>query len=140
MNGSPAPSTEQVMLQIFLQVVVAAAAPVLLTFFGMFLRQAVSWAKAKLDHEQLSTAEDIIRRLVLAAEQYDLSGIVSRVGEEKKAWVIEEASRELAKHKIYLDLNVIADIIEAAVLAELTKPKLDRAALAGDLAPKANLN
>lgn len=133
-------NAEQMLLQVFLQVVIAVATPILTAILIDLGRQAKEYVRSRMTAKQMEFVDDVVRRYVRAAEQYNLAGLIQMVGAEKKAWVIEQASKELARHNVYLDLNVLADIAEAAVLEEITKPELDRKAINGDLADAARLN
>lgn len=117
----------QDLLQTFLNVLVATAAPILLGLFGAALRLLYLRVRLSLSAKQLDFADMVIRQFVKAAEQYDLGGVVKQVGYEKKAWVIEQAEKELKRRGINLELDTISDLIEAAVLDELNRPRLESA-------------
>lgn len=110
-------------LQLVIQVVITVLLPVLLAFSIGAMRSWWVKIKAQIPAEQYAFASSIISQLVLAAEQSGLAGIISNESQEKKQWVIQRAEEELAKVGIILDLNTIADMIEAAVKSELNKSK-----------------
>jgi hypothetical protein len=112
----------QEVLQVFLNVVVAASAPLLVGLVAGALRLAYMRVKLSLSETQLAFADALIRQFVRAAEQYDLGGVVKRAGYEKKDWVICQAEAELKRRGVTLDLGLIADMVEAAVLSEINTP------------------
>jgi len=118
----PTPSADMMLLQAALQALIYVGVPILMFFGGILLQAATKKLKGSLSAEQLAFAERVVHNLVLAAEQYNLAGLAARSGAEKKAWVIEKAEAFLARYGIYLDLDILADLVEAAVKSELKAP------------------
>lgn len=110
-------------LQLVLQVAITVLLPVFLGYAVVAVRTWWGKVKAQIPAEQYAFAYNLVTQLVLAAEQSGLAGIIQNEAEVKKAWVINRAEAELAKLGIKMDLETIADMIEAAVKAELNKER-----------------
>lgn len=115
--------TDGALLQAVIQVLVAVAVPLLTGLVSLWLNQKIQQVKGQMSAEQLAMADSVVRKLVQAAEQYDLGGTAQRTGLEKKAWVTAKVQAWLDESGIKLDALKIADLIEAAVMEELNKDK-----------------
>ncbi len=111
------------LLQTFLQILLTILTPILLAGLGALGRQAYKQLMLSKYAKQFTIAQDLIWTFVLAAEQYGLTKQLTDVGIAKKKWVLDRAEVALADRGIHLDLDMLSDIIEAAVLAEINKPK-----------------
>lgn len=117
--------SDSAVLQAFLVVLIQVLVPILMSALIGLVVQQWKLARSKMSKETLATVDQIISSMVLAAEQYDLGGVVARSGAEKKAWVLHRVSAELAKLGIKIDVWMLTDLIEAAVLTQINKMKLD---------------
>lgn len=106
-------------LQATLVTVIQVLLPVVLGAVVILIKAGVDKLKAGMEKDQLELAEKLIRRLIQAAEQNGLIGALENVGEEKKAWVLEQLEAALYKRGIKLDLAEIDALVEAIVHEEL---------------------
>jgi flagellar motor component MotA len=102
-------------LQVVLEAVCAIAIPFLVKFL-------IDWLKAKsksllqeLDMETREALYEAVRIAVTSAEQSGLAGLIERSAEAKKRYACAFAEKYLAQWGIGIDLDVIADMIEAEV-------------------------
>lgn len=102
-------------LQLLLETVIKVLLPVALSYLVVFINAKIKEAKASTYAADIATAAALIYQLVLAAEQNGLIEAIKNEGVEKKKYVLDLAEKELAKHNISLDLDVIDALIEAAV-------------------------
>lgn len=110
-------------LQVFLETLVRLLLPVLLTAAVGYFVQQWKLVSARIPAEQLAFASELVRQLVLAAEQSGLSGAIENEAKAKKEWVLQRAEAELASRGIKLDLHQISTLVEAAVLESLNFEK-----------------
>ena len=103
-----------------LQLALEALLPVLIGFAIKWLRDQIGLLKSKLSESQLAILDAAAKIAVLAAEQLNLAGFV----EDKKAEAIRIAQQYLAAHGVELDVQVIADAIEAAVMEQFNQQQL----------------
>lgn len=103
-----------------LQLALEALLPVLVAFIIRWVKGQIDIAKGKLNEQQQTILDAAVRIAVLAAEQLNLSGFV----ENKKAEAIKIAQAYLIAHGIDIDVQVLADMIEAAVMDEFNRPDL----------------
>lgn len=115
--------SDQMVLQAVLQVLVQVLVPILTAAGIGLVAQGIAYLKSKMSAEQLATVEKMVSSFAIAAEQYDLGGVVKRSGAEKKAWVLERVSNELLKRGIKIDVWMLSDMIETAVMTEVAKAK-----------------
>jgi len=106
-------------LQLIAQIVISVLLPIFLTYAVVAVKSWWAKIKAQIPAEQFAFASGVIKSLVLAAEQSGLAGIIANEGQAKKQWVLDRAEKALAEHGIVMDLDALADMIEAAVKAEL---------------------
>jgi hypothetical protein len=106
-------------LQIFLQTIIQILLPILLTAAVGYLFRQYQIVTARIPAEQLELARQIVRSLVLAAEQTGLVGAIKNEGEAKKEWVLQRAEEYLLSKGVKLDLHLLSDLIEAEVLESL---------------------
>lgn len=111
-------------LQNAILIVMGIVLPVVATYaVNWFIAQGKA-IKAKMSDTQYSTAKSIIKTLVFAAEQSGLSGALSQIGAEKKAWVINQAEIALSAKGIELDLGEISDLIEGILYEAINSAKV----------------
>lgn len=89
---------------------------------ALVLKWAVEvWAKVKTEKPDLAAVLDYAVDLAVhAAEQIFGEG----AGEQKKAYAIEAVERFLAERGVFIDVDVIADAIEAEVYKDFNALKL----------------
>lgn len=107
--------TDQQLLQVILQVLITTFVPILAGLTSTWVARQIQRVRMQMTVDQIAFADTLIQRFVSAAQQYDLKGIALRSGKEKKAWVVQRVSEELAQRKITLDVSLLADMVEAAV-------------------------
>ena len=112
------------LLQVAIQVMIAVLIPVVGTLVSLAIHQLTKQIKANVSADQLAVVDGLVKQFVLAAEQYDLGGVLAAVGQKKKTWVINRVADELTKRDIHIDVSLISDLIEAKVLEEINKPRL----------------
>jgi hypothetical protein len=115
---------ESILLQKLLEVAIQVLVPILLGLVGVLVKEAWAWVKAHVDQTKLETAMAVIEALVKAAEQNGLKDELFKVGANKKAYVMDLAAAELAKHNIVLDLETLSAMVESAVYDEFGWRKL----------------
>lgn len=104
-----------VVLQMLLVTLINVFVPILAGATIILVKNLIVKVKASVDAEKLAYVEALVESLVLAAEQSGLSGELSKIGAEKKAWVIQRLEEELAKRGIKMDVKMLSDLVEAAV-------------------------
>lgn len=103
-----------------LQAVLLAMASVIASSLAAFLvaKAAREWQKFKATNPDYSyVIEEAASLAVKAAEQLGMAGKL----EDKKTYAIDAAERFLKAKGLSIDLDIIADAIEAAVFEELNK-------------------
>lgn len=98
-----------------LEMAIQILLPVILGFVVVWLRGQIQVQKNKLSTEQLAMAEAFVTSFVFAAQQSGLTDQISNAGEAKKAWVLEQVQAALDAKGISIDIEVISNLIEAAV-------------------------
>ena len=105
----------------------AVALPILVTIIGAYLVQQLRLLEAKLKNEKPDVYAEVVKYAtwaVMAAEQLGLTKILEQGYEDKKAFAIAFVVRELELRGIKnIDMQYIADKIEAAVWEEINKWK-----------------
>lgn len=113
------------MIQTLLEMIITALLPVVLGYIVVWIKEKTNEIKAKVSSENLAFAEDVVRRLVLAAEQSGLLDDAMKLGKEKKKFVISLAEAELFRKGINIDLDVLDALIEAEVFEAFSQFKTD---------------
>jgi len=106
--------------QEFLSIVLPVLASLLAGLVIAWIKKVVEQVKAKMDQRFIWLLDEAVRIAVLAAEQVNLSGFV----EDKKDYAIGVAEHWLAERGYKIDLGVLADRIEAAVMEEFNKGRV----------------
>lgn len=99
-------------LQATIEVLIQILLPIVLGAVVVLVKEAVAKIKASMRKDQLELVENLIRRLVAAAEQNGLTGMLEAEGKAKKQWVIEQLEAALARRGIVLDLDELDALIE----------------------------
>ena len=126
MSFDPSAFDINAFLQPLLITLIQVLVPILASLAIAWLKKQFDLTKAKIPGEQLAFAEILIRQFVMAAEQSGLTGALINEGKVKKAWVRDRVQQELSARGIKLNVNLISDMIEAIVLAEFNRAKLDK--------------
>ena len=84
---------------------------------GLYLK-GKAWLETKVSAEIAAQLYNAARIAVFAAEQSGLAGLIVNTATSKKAYAVGVAEQWLAARKINLDLDIIANAIEAAVREE----------------------
>lgn len=111
------------LVQVMAQVLIAVLVPVLTAAVIGLVGTCIRFVRGKMTAQQLALADSLVKSFALAAEQYDLGGVVKRSGQQKKDWVVAMAQSALEKRGISLDVRLLADLTEAAVLSEVKKAR-----------------
>lgn len=106
--------------QEFLSIVLPVLASLLAGLVIAWIKKVIEQVKAKMDERFIWMLDEAVRVAVLAAEQVNLSGFV----EDKKDYAIGVAEKWLAERGYKIDLGVLADRIEAAVMEEFNKGRV----------------
>lgn len=105
-------------LMIVLKAVITVALPVLLKLLFDWLKLQKLKFEQNLDAETRYIIEEAVRLAVLAAEQSGLAGLLGEKYKDKKSFALAAAEKFLAQYGITIDLDVLAALIEAAVMEE----------------------
>ena len=108
-----------VFAQEFLGIVLPVLSSLLAGLFIAWITKLVTQIKAQLDTGFIWMLDEAVRVAVLAAEQANLAGFI----EDKKVYAMDVAEKWLAERGFKIDLGVLADRIEAAVMEEFNKSK-----------------
>jgi len=107
----------------FLEMLLAAALPILAGYAVVWVKSQVETAKAKLIERQSTdlvwAIESAAQMAVKAAEQAKLAGFI----EEKKEYALEVATLWLKARGMTINLQLLEAAIEAAVLEEFNRAK-----------------
>jgi len=109
-----------VFVQEFLGIVVPVLASLLAGLLIAWIKKLVEEIKVKMDGRFMWMLDEAVRVAVRAAEQANLAGFV----EDKKSYAIDVAEKWLAARGFKVDLGILADQIEAAVMEEFNKEKI----------------
>lgn len=108
-----------VFLQKFLEIVIPVLATLVAGYVAVGIRKLIEEIKANLNEKQLALATEIVHEAVLAAEQVGLGDALI----DKKDYALDLAEQWLASHGIKLDLKILDNLIEAAVMDEFNRDK-----------------
>lgn len=108
-------------LQLVLQALLAAALPVIVKFLVDWLKAKTSELMLGLDQQTRWAINEAVEIAVRSAEQSGLAGLIEESAEAKKRYACDFAEKYLARFGIILDLDVLADMIEAEVLRQFGK-------------------
>lgn len=106
--------------QEFLSIVLPVLASLLAGLVIAWIKKVIEQVKAKMDERFIWLLDEAVRIAVLSAEQVNLSGFV----EDKKDYAIGVAEKWLAERGYKIDLAVLSDRIEAAVMEEFNKGRV----------------
>lgn len=110
-----------VFLQKFLEIVLPVLATALAGLVVAWITKIVNQVKSKLSQEAQWYIEQAVTSAVLAAEQLNLSGKI----EDKKDYALQVAEQWLAEKKIKIDLAKLSDLIEAEVMSQFNRDKVN---------------
>lgn len=121
-------------IQKFLELVtlsiISIIVPALAYAVRQWLVQRIAEGRSRLSLEQVMFLDMTIDMLVKSAEQSGLVGLIRNEGEAKKQWVIERAYQEAQKRGFSdIDIQLIADTIEAKINEGVHKPMISIAAI-----------
>ena len=106
--------------QEFLSIVLPVLASLLAGLVIAWIKKVIEQVKAKMDERFIWLLDEAVRIAVLSAEQVNLAGFV----EDKKDYAIGVAEKWLAERGYKIDLAVLSDRIEAAVMEEFNKGRV----------------
>ena len=106
--------------QEFLSIVLPVLASLLAGLVIAWIKKVIEQVKAKMDERFIWLLDEAVRVAVLSAEQVNLAGFI----EDKKDYAIGVAEKWLAERGYKIDLGVLADRIEAAVMEEFNKGRV----------------
>lgn len=107
---------QSTILQYVLVITIQTLLPIVLGYVAVFVQKKIKELQGKIDADKLELAVGLARQLVMAAEQSGLAGYLEDQADVKKRWVIENLETELAKRKIFLDLDTLSNLVEAQVM------------------------
>jgi 16S rRNA C1402 N4-methylase RsmH len=103
-------------IQAALEILITTLLPIILgsvaAYVGFHFKRLID---LRLSAEQLAYAQELIKRLVMAAEQAGLIGMIEDFGEAKKQMVVSMADKKLREQGIALDFEVLEALIEGVV-------------------------
>jgi len=108
-------------LQNVLVAVLSAVVPILVKLLADWIRVKSAEMLNGIDQNLRYTIEQAVRIAVQAAEQSGLAGHIAKEAQAKKAYACEFAEKYLEQFGIVIDLDVLADMIEAEVLEQFKK-------------------
>ena len=108
-------------LQTVLTGICSIVVPILVKLLADWVKAKVAETMHGIDEGLWLIIRDAVRIAVLAAEQSGLAGHIAREAEAKKRFACDFAEKYLAQFGIVIDLDVLADMIEAEVLAQFPK-------------------
>lgn len=106
--------------QEFLSIVLPVLASLLAGLVIAWIKKVVEQVKAKMDERFIWMLDEAVRVAVLSAEQVNLAGFI----EDKKDYAIGVAEKWLAERGYKINLAVLSDRIEAAVMEEFNKGRV----------------
>lgn len=110
-----------VFLQKFLEIVLPVLATALAGLVVAWITKIVNQVKSKLSQDAQWYIEQAVTSAVLAAEQLNLAGKI----EDKKDYALQVAEQWLAEKKIKIDLAKLSDLIEAEVMSQFNRDKVN---------------
>jgi hypothetical protein len=119
-----------VFAQEFLSIVLPVLASLLAGLVIAWISKVVNEIKGKMDDRFIWVFDEAVRVAVLAAEQAELAGYIAN----KKAYAIDIAQRYLESRGFKIDLALLSDRIEAAVMEQFNKRLLEKSAVVEDCA------
>lgn len=111
-----------VFAQEFLSIVLPVLASLLAGLVIAWISKVINEIKAKMDDRFVWVFDEAVRVAVLAAEQAELAGYIAN----KKAYAIDIAQRYLEARGFKIDLALLSDRIEAAVMEEFNRTKQEK--------------
>ncbi len=119
------------LIEMTLTIIIQVLLPVALVVAVKWINSKVVESKAVIRNHNLEFAVTLVQQLVAAAEQNGLTGALKKAGAEKKSYVIAQATAELARHGINMDLETLDALIEAEVNHAFGKIDVDFSDVAG---------
>jgi hypothetical protein len=119
-----------VFAQEFLSIVLPVLASLLAGLVIAWISKVVNEIKGKMDDRFIWVFDEAVRVAVLAAEQAELAGYIAN----KKAYAIDIAQRYLESRGFKIDLALLSDRIEAAVMEQFNKRLLEKGEVEEDCA------
>lgn len=110
-------------IQTVLEAVLTIALPVVVGYAVTWLRTQRESLLARLDEKARFMVQDAVRIAVQAAEQSGLAKHIADKAEEKKRFALDFAEKYLAEWGLEMDLDVLADMIEAEVHRQFKDPQ-----------------
>jgi len=104
------------LVQPLLETVLTIMLPIVLGFVAVWLKNLIARIKSEMSESQLAFITVLAGQLVLAAEQSGLTGVITNIGEEKKAMVIAALQQAADDNGIKISVELLSAIIEAAVV------------------------
>lgn len=111
-----------VFAQEFLSIVLPVLASLLAGLVIAWISKVVAEIKGKMDDRFIWVFDEAVRVAVLAAEQAELAGYIAN----KKAYAIDIAQRYLESRGFKIDLALLSDRIEAAVMEQFNKKQTEK--------------
>mgnify|MGYP000947976218 CR=1 FL=1 len=111
-----------VFAQEFLSIVLPVLASLLAGLVIAWISKVVNEIKGKMDDRFIWVFDEAVRVAVLAAEQAELAGFIAN----KKAYAIDIAQRYLESRGFKIDLALLSDRIEAAVMEQFNRSKPEK--------------
>jgi len=107
-------------VEIFLKAVLPSLATALAGLLLALVMKGINWLKSKLDLNTQFILNEAVKAAVLAAEQVHLGDVLI----DKKDYALDYATKWLASRGYKIDLAIVADAIEAAVMDQFNRSRV----------------
>lgn len=119
MNGMDLGQIVQTILEALLALLLPLVVSAILQWLAAKRKEAEVAMEARFGTRLVGLVEEAVRIAVQAAEQSGLAGHITDEAESKKEFALAAAGRYLEAWGMRMDLDVLADMIEAEVLSQL---------------------
>lgn len=103
---------------------IQALVPVAVGFLIVWLKRQTALVQSKLTDQQWKLLNSVVDSAVQVAEQSGLAGYIANEAQEKKAYAVNYAKKVLAEYGLTVDLDILYDAIESAVLQNFNWDKI----------------
>ncbi len=114
-------------IEAILRIAIELLLPILLAYLAKMAHDEIMHIAAKKQTAEFQLVKEIVKRMVLAAEQLGITGALKNIGEEKKKYVLDMVKAELERRGIGIDVDTLDAMIEAEVHESFTQVEQDLA-------------
>lgn len=116
-------------VEAILRIAIELLLPILLAYLAKMAHDEIQHIAAKKQTAEFQLVKEIVKRMVLAAEQLGITGALKDIGEEKKKFVLDMVKAELERRGMHIDVDTLDALIEAEVHESFTQVEQDLADL-----------